>query len=176
MIVGDAPMFGVYTFGNYAKNYPMVLDLTYPISERDSGNFVTEDIEIGSVMAVGGDVFVSWYNHTTGGYGVDKIDYENKLDGAYFESMIRSIFRGENANYTKFFVAYVSKPDLTDIEINYSKDFGQNFLPTTEKDDIDRKIVYSEEGAEATVLQMKVIFTTSENDAPSIESAGLSTS
>lgn len=171
--LGDAPNNGVYTLGNYAKNYPMVLDLTYPISERDSEELVLNNIEIGSVLAAGNDIFVAWYNHNAGTFGVDKVDYDNKLDKAFFETMIQSILRDVNTNFTNFVIAYASKPDGTDIELYYSNDYGVTFLPLDGVDDVDRNLILANKTVDTTVLMEKVVARAVDNDSPSIESGGI---
>ena len=172
-VIGDTPLNGVYTLARYGRNYPMVLDLTYPLSLRSGSEFVLNAIEIGSMVVDGDSIFVSWYDHTTSTYGVDKIDWNNKLNGAYFETQLLPVYRTSFANYTKFIVAYNSLPASTAIEINYSKDYGTTYVTTSEIEDIDRDIVYAEESVEATLVQMKVKMTASVNDAPSIESASI---
>jgi hypothetical protein len=150
--------------------------LTYPISERAGENLVLDGVEIGSIAVAGGDVFVSWYNHNTDTYGIDKVDWDNKISGAFFETRILPIYRREFANYTKFIVAYIDLPVDTEIEINYSKDYGNNWVGTQEIVDGDRGLVYAIESVEATLVQMKVIMTASENTSPVIESAIIYTS
>lgn len=175
-VVGGSPLQGVYTLGSYAKNYPAVLDLTFPISERSSGEFVLSGIEIGSILVAGDTVLVSWYNHNNSTYGVDKLDYDNKLSGAYFETRLISLIRSFNANYTKFTTAYCDKPVSTTITIQYSKDYGVTWVETSEMDDTDRKIVYAVESVENPTIMMKVITTALDNTAPSIEGAKIYTS
>jgi len=175
-VIGDAPLTGVYTLGRYGKNYPLISDFTYPISERSGGNFVLDGVEIGSITVSGDDILISWYNHNTSTYGVDVIDWDYKLNGAYFETMLVPIYRTSFANYTEFLVAYTNLPASTAIDINYSKDYGTTYVATTEVTDVDRQIVSAEESVEAVVIQMKVIMTTSANTAPSIESCGIGTS
>ena len=165
---------GVYRIGRHSRNYPYIMDLPYPISQRNSTEFVLTNLEIGAVLVVGSNILVSWKDSTgTPAYGVDILDYSNKLDGAYFETRIMSIDREIFTNFTKFLVAYASLPSSTAINISYSKNYA-SYVATTEKSDPDRLIVYSEaEGVEANVLQMKVAITASSNTAPEIESAAV---
>jgi hypothetical protein len=173
MITGDSVLNGVYTLGRYGTNYPLVLDMTYPISARSGGSFVLDGIEIGSITVSGSDVLVSWYDHNTSTYGVDIIDWDNKLSGAYLETTLKPVYRTSFATYTKFTVAYDDLPTGTAIDINYSKDYGTTWVTTDEVTDTQRGLVYAIESAEATLVQMKIIATTSVNDAPVIESASI---
>lgn len=167
-VTGNPCDQGVYRIGRNSRNYPYIMDFPYPISERSSGNFVLSGIEIGAILVVGSDIFVSWKNGAT--FGVDMLDYSNKLNGAYLESRVMTVRRDIFANYSKFLVAYSSFPASTDIAIAYSKNYG-SYINTTEKNDTERNTLYAEaEGVEATTLQMKVTATTSGNNAPEIES------
>jgi hypothetical protein len=173
-IVGDPCDQGVYRIARNSTNYPYILDFPYPVSERDGDELVLSGIEIGAVLVVGSDIFVAW-KHTASGptytYGIDKLDYATKLDGAYFESkIVIASSRDTFANIAKMFVAYSLLPADTAIEIQYSKNY-EAYVPTDEKIDSMRNVVQAEEGIEATTLQLKVIVTTDGNDAPEIENA-----
>jgi len=161
---------GVYQIARSTRNHPYVLDLPYPISERSGGELVLSGIEIGGILVVGTDVYVSWKNGSS--YGIDKLDYNNKLELAYFETRAMVVEREKLTNFKKFIVAYADLPSDTAITIQYEKNYGA-FTDTTEVVDTDRKIVQAEEGVEANVLRLKVSPTVSGNDAPQIESAGV---
>lgn len=161
---------GVYQIGRHDRNYPWVLDMPYPISERSGGALVTSSIEIGALLAVGSDLYVSWKNGST--YGIDKLDYSNKLELAYLETVLISLDREKFSNFSKFVTTYASLPAGTGITMQYSKNYA-DYTDTTEVTDTDRKIVQAEEGVEANSLQLKISPTVSSNDAPEIESAGV---
>ena len=75
----------ISTRKKYGKhNY--ILDLPYPISERSGSSLVMSGIEIGGILAVGVDLYVSWKNGTT--YGIDKLDYSNKMEAGYLETRL----------------------------------------------------------------------------------------
>ena len=147
-----------------------ILDLPYPISERSGSSLVMSGIEIGGILAVGVDLYVSWKNGTT--YGIDKLDYSNKMEAGYLETRLIVIEREKFSIFPKFVVAYASLPASTAITIQYSKNYTA-YADTTEVTDTARLIVQSQESVEATTLQIKVLPTVSGNSAPEIESMGL---
>lgn len=168
-VSGNPSDQGVYRIGRHSRNYPYIMDMPYPISERSGGAFVLTGIEIGAILAVGYNLYVAWKNSSV--YGVDKLDYTLKLDGAYLESRVMSVEREKYTTFQKFLVAYSSLPASTAIAILYDKNYTGTYATTTEVDDADRNIVYSEEGVEASTLQLKLLITASANTAPEIESA-----
>lgn len=174
--VGNTPQNGVYSLGSYARNYPIILDFTYPISLLDATSedgFSTNNLEIGAVLVCGTDVFASWYDHDTSTYGVDIIDTSNKLNQAYFVTRLVSVEREKLQTFIKFLVAYCNLPTDTVITIQYSTDYGVTWQNTTETIDVDRQLVSAWESPEGSTIMVKVILTTLGNTAPSIESAGI---
>lgn len=107
--------------------------------------------------------------HTAYHVGIDKIDYSNKLDGAYLETRVARIDRFQNSVFPRTDVAYSLLPVSTAINLAYKKNYATNYVEMTEKTDTDRNLVYSEEGIEATTLQTRVKMTASANTAPEIE-------
>ena len=160
----------VYRIARYDRKYDWILDAPYPISERSGGALVTSSIEIGAILVVGNDIYVSWKNGST--YGVDKLDFSNKLELAYFETRVMTIDREQFSNFSKFVVAYADLPASTGITIQYSKNYAA-YKNTTEVTDTQRNIIESGEGVDATTLQLKISPTVSGNNAPQIESAGI---
>lgn len=111
--------------------------------------------------------------HTASHVGIDKLDWSNKLNGAFFESRIITGDREKFTNFSKFIAAYALLPSATAISIAYSKNYGA-YTETTEVTDTDRNVVVSDsEGVEATTLQLRVTITASGNDAPEIESTAV---
>lgn len=159
---------GVYQIGRYSFNYPWVMDMPYPISERSGGALVINSIEIGGILVVGSDIYVSWKNSTT--YGIDKLNYSSKLELAYMETRVFNTGRYNLGTYPRVAVAYASLPASTDITIQQQQNYAGSYTDTVEKKDTKRKFIYTEESWEATVLQLKVLPTVSSNDAPEIES------
>jgi hypothetical protein len=170
--VGEPTETGVYTLGRYSPEYPMVLDFTYPISERNNdGTFVLDEVQIGSILVDGSDIFVAWtrFSDTGDSFGIDKVDPDNKLNGAYLETRVMTGNREVYGNFAEFIIPYSEIPTGTNIAIKYSKDFGSNWVTCTTVKDTDRKILYSEDEVEATTLQLRIVTTASGNNAPAIE-------
>jgi hypothetical protein len=162
----------VYRIARHDRNYPYIMDQPYPISERSSGNFVLSSIEIGGVLVVGSDLYVAWKNSSS--YGIDKIDASNKLNGAYIETRVMSLNREAFSNFSKGVVSYALLPASTDIDLYLDRNYAGygdalNTVPDTDRNIIETK----DEQRDFTTLQMKMKATTSNNDGPRIESAGV---
>jgi len=171
--IAEPALNGVYTLGNYSPSYPQILDLTYPISQRSGTDFVLNGIEIGSICISEDTILVSWYDHNTNTKGIDVVDWDTKLDGAYIETKLIPVYRRAFANYTGFIVAYSSLPSNTAIGISYSKDYGATYIESVVIDDTMRKIINTDESIEATQLQLKFTITTNYAYGPTIESIGV---
>ena len=167
---GDPADEGVYRLGRHSRNYPYILDLPYPISERATGAFVLTGIEIGALLVVGQQLFASWKHSTT--YGVDKMDTSNKLDNAYLETMVMGAQREPFSDFSKFLAAYVALPANTAVNISYSKNHAA-YAALTEVIDTARCVISAEQSVEATTLQVKLVFTASSNNAPTIRGAAV---
>jgi len=168
---GNPTEQGVYQFARNSRNYPLILDLPYPISERSTGSLVTSGIEIGAIQVVGNDIYCSWKNSTT--YGIDKLDYSNKLSLGYLETRTMVVNREALSTFTKFVTAYYSLPASTSIVMGYDKNHTGAYTTMTSVLDTQRKIYEAGEGVEATTLQFRLSVTVNSNDAPEIESAGI---
>src|SRR3990167_3196368 len=160
----------VYRIARADRDHPYIMDAPFPISERSGGEFVLSGIEIGAILVSGFNVYVAWKNGSS--YGVDKLDWSTKLDGAYFETRVAIINRESFINVSKVIMAFADLPASTAITIQYSKNYAA-YVDTTEVNDTDRNIVYSDIGVEATTIQVKIAVTTSVNDAPEIESGAV---
>jgi len=166
---GNPTEQGVYSFGSYSKDYPKVLDLSYPVSAGLS------DIEIGAVLAVGADLLVSWKSATS--QGVDKLNWDAKYSSAYLETTIltpaevRHFFK----TTSEIFANYASLPANTGIGFKYKKKFDATYSAAmTVIDDTKLMQVRTKEGTipEIAALQLKIEFVVSGNNAPEIESIG----
>ena len=161
----------IYRIGRNSRNYPLIMDAPYPISERSSGALVTSGISIGAILVVGNDIYCSWKNSTT--YGIDKLNWSAKLTLAYLESRVMVTEREKYSNFTKFDIAYSSMPTSCSLSMLYDKNYEGYVAFTNEIDDTARNIVEAEEAVEATTLQLKVTATVSGNTAPEIESIAI---
>ncbi len=175
-LLGNPSDEGVFCIGRHSRNYPYIMDMPYPISERnEDGSFVLSDIEIGGILVAGFDIQVSWRRTVDGvtTVGIDEVDYAHKLSGAYMETRVISGNRDENTNFGKVPVCYASLPDGTAIELYYSKNY-QDYIQMTVQPDPDKNIVIAEKDTvDATTLQLKIRVVTSGNLAPELESSGV---
>ncbi len=168
---GNPTDCGVYRIARHAREYPYILDMPYPISQRDGDDFVLRNVEIGAMIVSGGKLYVAWDNNGT--YGVDEIDYSIKLDGAYIESRIYGGNRRKLANLREVVAAYAEMPTDCSFSFYISKNYGsyQNISDTIK--DIDKNIVTADWGDNMTTLQFKLVFNTDSNNCPWLESIGL---
>lgn len=166
---GNPTEQGVYTLGRNSRNYPNVIDLSYPISERSAGAFVLSGIEIGAILVKGSDLYVAWKRGST--KGLDKLDYSTKLSGAYMTSRVMRWSRDIITSINEIIVAYQNMPASCDIDIftsaNYTAFSGTADITVP---DTDRKLILKQERLELNTLQVKLLFTTNSNDAPTLES------
>lgn len=172
MLEGDPTGTGIYTLGRFSQQYPYILDMTYPISERDGSDLVLDGVEIGALLIDGQDIYASWKRTALDGavtYGVDKLDANNKLSGAFIETRVLSGNREQFGNFSKFIWSYAEMPTGTNLTLKYTKNYGADWIDMTTIKDTDRKILYCEKEVEATTLALRVIVVASGNDAPSIE-------
>lgn len=246
---------GVYVMGRYSIDYPLVLDFSFPISERDgSDDLITSNLEIGAILVNGFDLYVAWERlmtvtmtiaspcvvtatahsfsdgepavftttgalptgvtagttyyvkpidantfhlydtsahaqaggatgrvdtsgsqsgvHTTTHAGVDKIDYDNKLEHAYYETRLVVVQRDKVSTFPKIDIGYRQLPTNTSITQYYSKDHGA-YIALASKVDSIHKIVVADTRIEASVLQYKIEVGVSANNAPILESAAI---
>ena len=167
---GTPHNMGIYCLARTGPNYPFILTLDYPISQRDSGELVLDNVYIGAMAVSGTDLFVSW-KHIDGAvttYGIDKIDYSNKLDKAYLETRIISFNRDEDKQFSQFIAGYRDLPTNTSISFSVSVNHGAYTNITTE-DIPESKILKAEDLTEANTIQVKGVLICSGNSTPQIE-------
>jgi hypothetical protein len=163
---GNPALQGVYSFGSYSKDYPKVLDLSFPIS---SGAF--DGVTVGAVLSVGADLYVAWKD--ANGAGVDKLDYDNKYGSAYIETMMLSApqERGILKTALEACAYYASLPASSGITFGYKKKYEADYATLTPVTDAKVCAVKARESIpEVANLQLKFGFTASGNDAPEVES------
>jgi hypothetical protein len=165
---GDPALQGVYSFGSYSKDYPKVLDLSFPISSGAFGG-----VSIGAVLAVGADLYAAWKD--AGAAGVDKLDYGNKYASAYIESMQLTPLseRSRLKTASRFFADYASLPTGTGITFGVKKKYEANYADQTSVTNTKlNQVAANVTIPEVASLQMRVAFTASGNDAPEVENIG----
>ena len=172
-ITGTGVNLGVYSYARTNANYPFVLNLEFPISERNSGAYYLTGIEIGAIIGVGDIFLVSWKRGST--YGVDKLDLTLKLESGYLITRVASVDRIAQDNYGQVYVPYRTLPAATSIKVyrkvNHAATFTEFDASAEMVTDTDRMMRHSniDIGA-ANTVQVKTELTTSTNDTPEVES------
>ena len=114
---GAAIKLGVYGWGQYNKNYPLVLTYDYPISTG-----TTTSIKIGIVKQIGNVTLVSWKDGDN--YGIDKLDETAKQSMGIYESIVfdnEEPFRKKRAS--KFTLKFRKLPANCSFKVKYRKDY-----------------------------------------------------
>lgn len=158
---------GVYSLGRYDKNYPLALNLEYPISPN-----VVSDIEIGVVHEIGSDLLVSWRDNTSSptiSYGVDVIDYTAKYASPYITTINLASDRYASKSFNKYILSYSSKPTGTDVELSYLKNTATPYVDLTPRDKTDEQQLEAHSQVDTGLFQIKIEPTVSGNDAPEID-------
>ena len=167
---GNPALQGVYRFGSYSKNYPKVMDLSFPTSQPSN----MQTMSVGAILAVGADLFVAWQDDTT--YGVDKLDWSNKYASAYIETMVLTPAQVRHLlnTITRIYANYSSLPASTDIEFKYKKAHEASYVDiTAEITDAILLQKYVELSIDqVAAFQLRIALTVSSNSSPQIESIG----
>lgn len=161
-VSGNPALEGVYSFGSYSREYPKVMDLTYPISTGNVAN-----VEIGAIALVGTDMLVAWKDGST--YGIDKVDTSAKFNGAYYETRIIKIDPSNKKEFSAE-IFYRDIPASTDITLFASIDHGAYSEVTLKTDSIHKK-KYNQVMVKGSTVQFKVVTSSNGNNAPEIELA-----
>lgn len=160
---GNPAKQGVYSLGAYSRDYRKVLDLSWVISEN-----VVATIEIGAIIVSDFTMLVAWKNGSS--FGVDAIDFTAKYTGAYVETMM--LFQNARdqmktlANVSAF---YNSLPASTGITFSYSINGAAYVALTSVTNSLMNEIRAQLSVDGIGSLQIKMAFTVSSNDAPTVE-------
>lgn len=115
--------------------------------------------------------------HTMTTYGVDKLDYSNKIVHPFFETRVLAPDRNSLQTFPKIKVDYQDLPTGTSIILKTKIDHATSYVDTNEITDTMRKIVYTDsDRLEGKSLQVRVECISSSNDAPTIEELDISVS
>lgn len=166
---GDPCDEGVYSLGRHSNNYPTVLNLEFPISQIDgSGYNRVSGIKIGAIIVSGQDVYMSWeYNGT---FGIDKLDYSNKIAQPIIETRIMSPLLGAFTTFNKFYATYDQVGSGTSMIIKYSKNGAAYATDLTFVKDTDRNQYLMDGGRlDARFFQVRYEAICSGNNSPSIQ-------
>lgn len=163
---GDPCLEGIYSYGS--KIMPnSILTLPYPIS---TGNL--NGLTIWSLMVTAGLIYCSSYDSNTGTYQIDKLDVNNKYNGAYYETRLIKFSRIWLDNYDKVVQSYENLPTGTMINIFYDANwvgYVQYNSPKEIWNDSDRNEVVAVLAPRAKTMRFKVQTTAVGNTAPSLE-------
>ena len=162
---GNPALQGVYSWRRHNKNYPYVLNLEYVISQNKLAS-----IEIGCVKADGDDLYVSWKDGST--YGVDIIDFDNKYNGAYLETLLINPSREWEKTFTAFPLTFRKLSAGCSLKMyaktDYATDWGTVLGTVNTTDAIDDGDTFRKP-IPAVAIQLKIEFGTSGNNAPEVE-------
>ena len=164
-LTGNPALQGVYSLGSYSRDYPKILDLSFPISNDEF-----EDLEIGAILVEDGNMYTSWKH--SGGVGVDKLDYTAKYGGAYMESMILTAAeeRGVLKTLSELQANYETLPASTAVTFGVKKAYEANYVTQVSKDDTKLLQIRAEVTIpDVAAFQLKTALTASGNTAPSLE-------
>lgn len=164
-ISGNPAPQGVYSYGSYSPEYPVVLNLEWLISTGHSSN-----VQIGAIALIGDDLLVSWKDSTgTPSYGVDHIDTAAKFANASIETREIAIGRGDKKDFM-IEVCYRSMPAGCSITIEQDTNNAGYIAVSDLIVDPDNKKVYAKTTiVGANTVQFRVKPVVSGNNAPEIE-------
>lgn len=171
-VAGNPCDQGLYTIAHYSQSYNLVLNLDFPISQVDGNGYnQIANIEIGAVLVSGLNVYASWKDsNSTPVYGVDGLDWDNKIAKPFLESRVITMGR-MLTSYNQIGVNYESLPDGTSFVIKTEKEHeGFGSAQTLIVDDIHKRVYAEDLREEARNYRVRVECVTSDNDAPTIES------
>lgn len=159
--LGNSTLQGIYSLGQHDRNYPIALNLEYVISADTLTN-----TNIGALLTIGGDLFVSWSNAAAA--GIDMLDWSNKYASAYIEQLVIGGDRQKSKIFKDYVINYKSKPTNTDLVLSYSKNYGDFIsIPLRDKS-TDYKMI-GEVDIPCGALQLRLDFKTSGNNAPIVD-------
>ena len=162
---GNPAKQGVYSFGSYSRDYPKVLDLSWPLS---TGTMAT--LEIGTILVNDFQLLVSWKDGST--YGVDAFDLvsPSKYASAYFETtMLAQDKRDVLKTLRNVSAFYNSLPANTGITFSYSVN-GASYIALTSVTNAVLNEIQTQLSVDSIgSLQIKCSFTISGNTAPVVE-------
>ena len=165
-VTGTGVNLGVYSIHRTGREYPMVLNLEFPISEGD-----LTGIEIGSICSISADQFmVTWKKGST--FGADVLSLTQKQASGYLITRVLMVDRTQISNYAAVKVPYRSLPSGTGIVTGRRINHGSmvNFTTGEHKNDDMRKQVETEvDIGEASTVQLRLTLNGSGNLSPEVE-------
>ena len=157
---------GLYSYGRFSKDYNVTMDLSYPLSCD-----VFDNLEIGAITIQGYDVLVSWKTNTD--VGIDRIDWTEKYESAFIESMI--LFSARDRSFFKSldFIAadYYELPENTGIEFSIENNYHgfRDLEPQQKKDEKLQQLRCKSTDKELGAVAVMIEFNVDGNVAPKVE-------
>ncbi len=168
-VTGNPCDQGIWSLGKHSNNYAIVFNLEFPTSNVDGSSYnILTGIEIGAIIVSGQNVYASWsYNST---YGVDKLDWSNKIAKPLLESRVIANDPGGNTVFNRILATYESLPASTSIVFKVSKNGAAFGSALTVRDNTQENLVETNnERMEVRTLQLRVEAVSSVNTAPAIQ-------
>lgn len=180
-VTGNPCDEGVWSLGRYDNSYPIVFNLEFTTSNLDADDFgITSGIEIGAMIVSGTDVYISWkYDNGVDAatYGVDKLDYSNKIEHAILETRVIAADPQLETQYAEVCANYNLMPDNTSLTLKLKKNGESIFTEYSGEfiDDSDRNQYISKNaGITARYMQVRIEANSSGNNAPVLETSSQS--
>ena len=178
-LIGNSIEQGIWSYGQHSKKYPMVFNLEYPISKTvtATGEPVLDNIEIGSIMVDGANIYMSW-KRTVGEVvetSIDKINYSLKQPYAYFETRAIMPDLFYESCFNNFKILYQLLPTGSSVELLHKNNFGTSWLTDLLlKNNDETHLLFSDnDRQDAMALQLKCVLKSSANLSPELVSLSL---
>jgi len=157
---------GIYSLGNYSKDYPRVISGTEFVI---SSGAIT-GVDIGAILVEDNDLYLAWSDGSN--FGVDKMDYAAKYASAYMDFLMMTPDPIEATEFVKFIANYTSMPSGASLTYKYKDNYSGSWktFGRTAVDDTDNFQYWLEDSVRARAFQFQVNFNVSGNNAPQIES------
>lgn len=165
-LIGNPQLQGVYSFGSYSKDYPKVLDLSFPVSNGEM-----EDVTFGGVIVKGANMWVSWKQGEE--VGIDKLDYSEKIPEAFIETRIltNGTRRIDLTNMNSFYANYTSLPTNTNVTFSIKKSYETDYVNLAVMNDTKRYQIRCDNVQNSiTAPQLRIGIISNGNNTPEIES------
>ena len=170
-VSGNPTDNAIWSLGQKSISQPKVLNIEYAISSGVGDTVRTSDIEIGNIMVIGNDIYVSWKDSNgTPAYGVDKIDHSNKFTKAFIEERWAMITRSFKDNASRYVVGVVNLPENTSIVQKYQTQYGSTWNTIADNRYDAENIQYAGgEDVQFNTIRRRIEFVVSGNNAPIVD-------
>lgn len=163
-IEGNPNLQGIHSYGQYSKDYPITMDLSFPISTDEFSG-----VEIGAIIIQGTDIYSAYKSGTD--VGIDKIDWTAKYDGGYIETMVlnRAKDRSDFKSLKEVLADYIEMPASTSLAMAYDKNYAGYTTLEQQNDDKLLQLRAPSTVPEIGAITVKFTFGVNGNNTPKIE-------